>query len=157
MRLLEIEESAAGSFDRNPFAIRHHLAEHPLFAPDRLLELSRGPSGDRAEYCAGDVPLYASPGKAPSIRLTLQETIRQIESCGAWVVLKNVELDPEYGALLDRCLDEVGQVCGPARRGSSDRAGFIFISSAKAVTPCHLDPEHNFLLQIRGAKTIHIG
>jgi JmjC domain len=73
------------------------------------------------------------------------------------VVLKNVEQDPEYRALLDQCLDEVGNVYGSALRGSSDRVGFIFISSAKAVTPCHLDPEHNFLLQIRGSKTIHVG
>ena len=34
------------------------------------------------------------------------------------------------------------------------RQGFIFISSPGAVTPFHLDPEHNFLLQIRGTKTV---
>jgi len=155
--LLDIEESAARNFDRKPFFIRHHLAEHPLFDLERLVELSRRLSADRAEFYAGDVPVYTSPDRTPSTGLSLEETIRRIESCGAWVVLKNVEQDPEYSALLDRCLDEVGDVYGSALQDSSDRVGFIFISSAKAVTPCHLDPEHNFLLQIRGSKTIHVG
>lgn len=155
--LLEIEERAAANFDRNPFSIRHRLAEHPLFALERLLELARRLPGDRAEFNAGDVPVYTSPAQTPSTGLSLEETIRNIETCGAWVVLKNVEQDPEYGALLNRCLDEVGDVLGSTLKASSDRVGFIFISSAKAVTPCHLDPEHNFLLQIRGSKTIHVG
>ena len=155
--LLEIEASLAGNFDRRPFFIRHHLAEHPLFALDRLLELSRRLRSDRAEFYAGDVPISISPEQTPSTGLSLEETIRQIETCGAWVVLKNVEQDPEYGALMDRCLDEVGDVYGLALRGATDRVGFVFISSAKAVTPCHIDPENNFLLQIRGTKTIHIG
>jgi len=34
------------------------------------------------------------------------------------------------------------------------REGFVFVSSPGAVTPFHLDPEHNFLLQIRGSKTV---
>ena len=37
-----------------------------------------------------------------------------------------------------------------------DRAGFIFISSQQAVTPFHFDPEFNFLLQVRGNKTVHM-
>jgi ribosomal protein L16 Arg81 hydroxylase len=36
------------------------------------------------------------------------------------------------------------------------REGFIFLSSPGSVTPFHLDPEHNFLLQIQGTKTIHM-
>lgn len=155
--LLEIEESAARNFDRKPFVIRHHLAAHPLFALERLVALARGLHSGGAEFYAGNVPVYTSPEQTPSTGLTLEETIRRIETCGAWVVLKNVEQDPEYGALLNRCLDEVGAVYGSALKGSSDRVGFIFISSAEAVTPCHLDAEHNFLLQIRGSKTIHVG
>ena len=156
-RLLDIDGSAALNFDRKPFFIRHHLVDHPLFALERLLELSRGLPGERAEFHAGNVPVYTSPERTPSTGLSLEETIRRIGSCGAWVVLKNVEHDPEYRALLERCLEEVGEAHHGALRGASDRMGFIFISSARAVTPCHLDPEHNFLLQIRGSKSIHVG
>ena len=155
--MLQIEEASAGNFDRRPFTIRHRLAGHPLFALDRLLALARRLPVADTEFHAGDVTVYASPEQVPSTGLSLEETIRRIEECGAWVVLKYVEQDPEYGALMNRCLDEVGEVYGSSLRGASDRASFIFISSAKAVTPCHIDPENNFLLQIRGSKTIHIG
>jgi hypothetical protein len=80
--LLEIEESAAGSFDRKPFYIRHHLADHPLFALERLVKLARGLRGDQAEFYSGDVPVYTSPEDTPSTGLSLEETIRRIES---WV------------------------------------------------------------------------
>jgi len=34
------------------------------------------------------------------------------------------------------------------------REGFIFLSSPGAVTPFHIDSEYNFLLQVRGSKTV---
>jgi ribosomal protein L16 Arg81 hydroxylase len=33
---------------------------------------------------------------------------------------------------------------------------FVFITSPSSVTPYHMDPEHNFLLQIRGSKRIRL-
>jgi hypothetical protein len=35
------------------------------------------------------------------------------------------------------------------------RAGWIFVSSPGAVTPFHMDHEHNFILQIRGKKRLY--
>ena len=37
-----------------------------------------------------------------------------------------------------------------------DRQGFIFITSPGSVTPFHMDNEYNFLLQVRGDKTVHM-
>ena len=72
------------------------------------------------------------------------------------MVLKNVEQDPEYRHLLESCLAEVGQLSHAVSPGMSRKEGFIFISSPRSVTPYHMDPEENFLLQIRGRKTIHV-
>src|SRR5262249_48154572 len=36
------------------------------------------------------------------------------------------------------------------------REAFIFVSSPNVVTPYHMDPEYNFLLQICGKKTMHV-
>ena len=156
--LLHIEASAAANFDRRPFFIRHRLSGHPLFALERLLALARRLPGDNVEFHAADMPVYTPWGeRTPSTDLPLEETIGCIEACGAWVVLRSVELDPEYRALMDRCLDEVGGFYGSVLKGASNRAAFVFISSAKALTPCHIDPENNFLMQIRGTRTIHIG
>jgi hypothetical protein len=153
---LELDDHAYAEFDRTPFTFRHNLAQHPLFDLDRLLALSRGLPGGCAEFYKGDVPVALRPELTPSTGLSLQETIRTIERCGSWVVLKGVERDPEYRALLDRCLEDVEDACAETVPEASDRVGFIFISSARSITPCHLDPENNFLLQISGTKTIHI-
>jgi hypothetical protein len=72
------------------------------------------------------------------------------------MVINNVELDPEYRQLLDRCLDEVQLFSDPIDPGMFRREGFIFISSPGSITPFHMDPEYNFLLQIRGGKQISI-
>jgi cytochrome P450 len=50
------------------------------------------------------------------------------------------------------------QFSEPLAPGMCQREGFIFISSPGAVTPFHLDPEHNFLLQIKmDARSIEDG
>ena len=42
-----------------------------------------------------------------------------------------------------------------ARTGTMyKREAFIFVSSPNAVTPFHMDPEHNILMQLRGTKTM---
>jgi hypothetical protein len=72
------------------------------------------------------------------------------------MVLKFVEDDPEYRQLLDRCLDEIRPLSETVAPGMQKRQGFIFISSASSVTPYHMDPEYNFLLQVRGKKRVTI-
>jgi hypothetical protein len=70
-------------------------------------------------------------------------------------VLKFVETDPEYSQLLDACLAEIAAIAEPLNLGMDQRESFIFVSSPGSVTPYHIDPECNFLLQIRGRKTVH--
>ena len=147
-------EVFAAYFDRKPFHIRHGLADHPLFALPRLMELARRLPEAFVEYNAGALPVGVRPQDTPRTGLSAEETVRRIAECGSWMVLKRVEQDPEYGALLDRCLDDVAREAGSAAPRMLRREGFIFLSSPGAVTPFHLDPEHNFLLQIRGSKTV---
>jgi hypothetical protein len=66
------------------------------------------------------------------------------------MVLKNVEGDAEYRQLAYRCLEPMRALCPDLRALEA----FVFISSPNAVTPYHIDPECNFLLQVRGTKTI---
>ena len=143
-------------FDRQPFLVRHRLTEHPLFALPRLIELSRALPEGLVEYNAGDVPVSLDPARTPRTGLSIEETIRRIEECRSWMVFKNVERDPEYRALLDTCLDQVREHSEPGWPGMGRREGFIFVSSPGSVTPYHMDPEHNFLLQIRGQKQVSL-
>jgi hypothetical protein len=143
-------------FDRQPFIVRHRLSDHPLFALPRLIELARTLPEDRVEYNAGDVPVSLDPARTPRTGLSIDETIRRIEECRSWIVFKNVERDPDYRALLDACLDQVREHSEPIEPGMDRREGFIFVSSPDSVTPYHMDPEHNFLLQIRGRKRVSL-
>jgi Cupin-like domain len=144
----------AAYFNRKPFRVAHSLCGHPLFELKRLLQLARSLPERFVEYNAGAMPVGVRPEETPRTGLSAEETIRRIQECGSWMVLKRVEQDPEYGALLDRCLDEIGAQAAGLVPSMQRRQGFIFLSSPNAVTPFHIDPEHNFLLQIRGTKTV---
>jgi hypothetical protein len=155
--LLEIDPVAfRENFDRQPFTIRHRLAGHPLFALPRLVELARSLPAGKVEWNAGNVPVSLDPGETPRNGLSPEETIRRIEECSSWLVLKNVERDPEYGELLDRCLGEVERAGPDLTAGMHGFESFIFVSSPNAITPYHMDPEENFLLQIRGRKVMRV-
>lgn len=155
--LLDIDaETFRASFNRKPFLVRHHLADNRLFALPRLIELSRRLPKEDVEYNAGDIPVNQDPMLTPRTGLSIQETIRRIEDCRSWLVLKNVERDAEYNALLNCCLDQIETLFDSKTTGMCNRQGFIFISSPSSVTPYHMDPEHNFLLQIRGKKYVNI-
>lgn len=154
---LQIDTDAfRGSFDRRPFLIGHDLTNHPLFGISRLMRLCRSLPETSVEYNAGNIPICVDPKRTPGNGLSAEETIRRIAECKSWLVLKYVEQEPEYRALLYRCLAEIARHFEPVRPGICLAQGFIFIVSPGAVTPYHMDPEHNFLLQIRGGKRIHL-
>jgi hypothetical protein len=143
-------------FSRQPFLIGHRLTTHPLFQVDRLLELAKRLPAPCIEYNAGELPVAIDHSQTPLNGLSPEETIRRIAECKSWMVLKYVEQDAEYGGLLDACLAEVRPYSEPIAPGMCGAQAFIFLSSPNSVTPYHIDPEHNFLLQVRGSKTVHL-
>lgn len=156
-RFLELQPSVFEScFGVRPFMVRHHLTKHALFNLPRILELARRLPERSVEYNAGDVPLTLDPSHTPRTGLSVEKTIRRISECQSWMVLKNIEQDPAYANLLDECLAQVHGLSAHLTPGMRDREAFIFLSSPGSLTPYHMDPEQNFLLQIRGEKTIHV-
>ncbi len=156
-RVFELDpEVFRANFNRVPYLVPHSAAGHPLFALPRLIELARSLPGELVEYNAGNIPVSIDSRLTPRNGLSVEETIRRIEEHCSWMVLKRVEYDPEYREFLDRCLDEIQALSEPLDPGMFDRAGAVFVSSPGAVTPYHLDAEYNFLLQIRGSKTVHV-
>lgn len=141
-------------FDRRPFLIEHQLCDHPLFDLERLLQLARELPERLIEYNAGTIPVNQDQAKTPRNGLSVEETIHRIRECKSWMVLKQVENDPAYKALLEECLQEVRPFSEPITPGMCQPHAYIFLTSPRSVTPYHIDPEHNFLLQIRGNKII---
>jgi hypothetical protein len=156
-RLLEFDRNTFSTqFPHNPFLVKHNLVGHPLFTIESLLELSKRLPEKDVEYSAGNVPVDMGNQLSPRTGMSAEETIRRIQEARSWMVLKYVENDPEYKRLLDQCLDEVKELSESVVPGMCQREGFIFITSPNSITPFHLDPEHNFLLQVRGRKQVNI-
>lgn len=136
--------------------LHHELAGHPLFSREALAQLAERMPADRVEYNPGRLPLGIRPEDVPTNGLTLGETVRTIDSNGSWVVMKNVERDPAYAAMLDAALAELAPIVARRTGPMLHREAFIFLSSPESVTPFHMDPEHNILLQIEGEKTMTV-
>lgn len=144
-------------FGRTPTAVRHHLTDHPLLAVEAIAELAELLPEHKVEHNLGNVPVVAGPGKAPRVEESPGDIARGIATNGCWMVLKNIEAEPRYARLLNDSLDEVTELIGDKEGGMGLREGFIFLSAPGSVTPAHIDPEHNLLLQVRGRKEINIG
>lgn len=156
-------------FDRRPFKLRHHLSDHPLLQLPRLVQLALARNGE-ALYFRGNHPINqvddAAEGAAPKRTfierklarpaLSAAETLAQIESCRAWLQLRDVGTDPEYAALLAEIIRELQPHAERVAPGLTVPRADIFVSSPGSTTPFHLDEEHNFLLQIRGSKRLSI-
>jgi len=157
-RFLDIDaDTFRTCFNRKPFIFRHHVSDHPLFKLTRLAELARTLPPSIVEYNAGKIPVSLPDWEnTPYTGLSAEETVRRIEECGSWMVLKRAEADPECLDVLNRCLDEIEPLSERIEPGMCEREGAIFVTSPSSITPYHMDHEINFLLQIRGSKTISV-
>ncbi|HEY0114330.1 MAG TPA: cupin-like domain-containing protein [Allosphingosinicella sp.] len=149
-------ETLRRSYPEQPVLLEHQLVGHELLRLDALAELAGRIRPVDVEYNRGDLPVGIDPAATPANGLSVEETIRRIEECGSWMVLKFIEQDEVYRAFLHEALGGVAPTVRAATGAMLKREGFIFISSPHAVTPFHFDPEHNILLQIRGSKTMTI-
>lgn len=140
------------ALSRRAMRVRHALADHPLFTLEALAKLADAlPPASIERARAKNLPAVVPDG-APAVDGPPSETVRGIEHNGCWVVLWYIERVPEYGALLNACLDDVDPYISARAGGMCRREAFLFLSAPRSVTPVHIDPEHNFLLQIRGTK-----
>lgn len=156
--LLDLDkETFRAHFNRKPFLFRHHLSGHPLFKLTRLAELAKTLPPSIVEYNAGKIPVSLPDWEnTPYTGLSAEETVRRIEECGSWLVLKRAEAAPDCLSALNDVLDEIEPLCEEIEPGMCEREGAIFVTSPGSVTPYHMDHEINFLLQIRGSKTVSV-
>jgi hypothetical protein len=148
------------NFDKQSFEFAHNLAQHPLFHLDRLIELARVTQSERPDdlfYDAGTQDLNQRWSDSPKPKFSAAEAVERIESCGAWIVLKRADKDPEYRKLLDECMAEIQDLSGlNLNRVMKMQEVILFITSPKRITTYHIDRECSLLMQIRGTKDINI-
>ena len=147
------------SFDRRSFSFAHRLAGHPLFEPERLLQLAREMAKDPRDvyYDAGPVRVDQRWDQTGVCDLPLEYLLERIETAGAWVVLRRAEKIPAYAELLDACMNEIETLAGRDLRGAIKlRNAIVFVNSPNRISSYHIDRECNCLLQIRGTKTVSV-
>jgi Cupin-like domain len=145
---------ARENFLKKPFQLQHKLADNPLFTLSRLVELAKSMPADAIEYNSGKLAVGVRPEDISKIEMAAEDVIRSIETANAWMVIKHVENDPAYAAMLHQFVREANEAAGRNSADYSDIEGFIFVSSAKATTPFHNDMEENILIQIKGDKFV---
>ena len=122
MTFFEPTDTAAltHAFPNLPFALKHHFVGNPLLTLPMLAELVRELPRDRLEYNSGKAAISQKPETTPTVDLEPEEIVRNIETAGAWMVLKSVEQDPAYRKLIEDALMEVARTRGyrqPEGRG----------------------------------------
>lgn len=159
---IELESGPDGAaFD--PWRIQpvtHDLVRHPLLQPAALIELgtrleSRGSVRTHSAAATAATSFGAAPRLHPNAR-SAADTLSSINDAHAWMSLLNVQADPQYQELIGSVLDRLAPLIDTHDPGMCHRAGWIFVSSPRAVTPFHFDKEHNFILQIAGHKRVYV-
>ena len=128
----------------------------PLLTRPRLVGLANALPADRVEFNPGNLPITVSPDNVPAADMSATEVIEKIGSANSWMVLRNIESDPAYADIMEKVLDSVGDAVARRTGPMLRKEAFVFISSPGAVTPFHMDEEHNILIQIEGRKEFTI-
>jgi hypothetical protein len=155
--LLHIDAATfSDAFARRSIAANHGLVDHPLLSLDAIAELADRLPPDSVRRERGNLPLvnrdgYVDVGDGPP-----SATIRDVERNGFRISLRDIQQDPQYSELIDECLDQVERMLGAREGGMRRRTGYLFITAPASNTPMHFDPEHSFLLQVRGVKHVSV-
>ncbi|VAV92522.1 hypothetical protein MNBD_ALPHA08-2394 [hydrothermal vent metagenome] len=157
MSIIQLDKSVASQkLHKLPFPIKHGLADHRLFTLANLVDLAKKMPRDQIEFSSGDLEVGQTGETTPQLDMAPQDVIRQIEQHNAWMVIKRVEGVPEYHAVLKEFVDGLFEAAGIPDQKYTNLEGYIFVSSANATTPFHVDAEENILVQIRGDKLVHV-
>jgi quercetin dioxygenase-like cupin family protein len=128
----------------------------PLISRARLVGLAQSHPAELVEFNPGDLPISVSADSIPDAGMSAPETIEKIGMVNSWMVIRNIEKDPAYRALAHGILDSLKETIERETGEMMRREAFMFISSPGAVTPFHIDEEHNILIQLEGTKTFTV-
>jgi len=146
-------------FDEKPFQFKHcFTADHPMFSLPRIRQiLDHDVLKHHAYYDHGPIVINQVWKNLPERKLTSKEVFDNIDTASGWMMLRHLELDPEYNELLQQSLEEVKQLTGRAiDEDKKSQEAIIFFTSPNRITAYHIDRECNLLMQVKGNKEMNI-
>ena len=147
------------NFNKNPFIFEHNLCGRPAFTLERLerlLELTI-PHPELLYWDAGEKRIDQRWNERPGRDFSAQEALRRIRENGAWIILFGASRDREIADLLDASMEQVRELSGyDLFKDTKTRDAYIFITAPHRITTYHMDFQCGFLLQLQGAKELHV-
>lgn len=146
-------------YNKEGFLFRHDLADHPLLQLPKVAALALRTSPSDILHRAGKVPEAADfdhAHKLHAIPQSLERTLQNLHESGASVTINMPEKDPEYAPLIAGILREIQELREPLDPGLNWSAAYLFLSAPGSLTPYHMDREMNFLIHLRGRKTVKL-
>ncbi len=144
--------------NREAFSFHHRLVGNPLFEVERLSHLAELVSANSNHFyhMSGQVKLDGGWAGKP-LPAPLSQCVRDIASSRTWIILKHCEQDPEYRALMEKCIREFGEMTGwDLKRKTSLWELQVVLTSPRQLTPYHMDNECAFLFHLAGKKTLNV-
>jgi len=159
-RWLDLDPAAfRQSYNREGFFVSHRLADHEAFRLEKLKALCLRLPSDGVMYRVGVVPINTDFDKSlGQFRMagTLEDALNQMEERQAYVAVYNPEDDAEYRPIIEGLLGELATCTDGLDPYMNWYSTYLFISAHDSLTPYHMDREMNFLLQVRGTKTVRL-
>lgn len=146
-------------FGLTAFALRHRLAENPLFSvaalEDAAASWMRLNRRDRFVVVGGQTRTDAKFSEMTE-RDRLSGAIMALPHSDSYIKISNINaVKPEYDDLMHEALRDAQDLMGrPLLTRVTWAQMTVFMASPNIVTPYHIDHEANFLCQISGEKDV---
>ena len=153
----ELDNAAFADFGRRPLALRHRLAESPLFSDAALARLIE--AAPRDHFHVNTMPRDArDPRKwreGDMSGLSGEEVLAAVAKGNLWVHVQRVqELAPGYREMLDAIFGEVAERLPGFN--SFKRSMSVLVSSPRMNVAYHADVPGQSLWQVRGRKRVFV-
>ena len=144
-------------FNRDSFVFDHDLHAHPLYDLDSLISLARRLGPHSAYWSTRPAEVADGWEHAQAREKSLEEAVAGIEHANSLVILKDIERDTLFGPVFGKVVADMAARVGPQLQADMVHGrATLLISSPRRVTGYHIDAEANFLLQLRGEKTVFV-
>ncbi len=144
-------------FNHDSFVFEHGLHAHPLYDLDSLIGLARRLGPHSAYWSTRPAEIADGWEGAQAREKSLEEAVAGIQHANSLVILKDIEQDPVFGPVFGQVVADLAARVGPClQKDLVHGRATLLISSPRRVTGYHIDAEANFLLQLRGEKTVYV-
>jgi hypothetical protein len=157
--LSDFDDRFQRNYNKASFTFAHRLSGNPLFELANLTDFGRQVPDDPnlVFWSNGKVSVDDRWEAKVGPRYTLQESIANIAENNSLVMLKRLELDPNFGPLVREIIENILSAVGPAMRDDIIIGrGTLLIASPQRITSYHMDGDTNFLMQITGDKLFRV-